>query len=429
MRTKTRVVREVARKAEMPRFRRGKERPSIRNRKAQDDEEMPFEDDMPLDDEFDDIDLDEILEMDEDAFEPVDEDEVGECPPGCVPAPVKDDEEAVDEEEEEGEEKEEGDEKEEGEEDEKEEEKDSEEKEAAVAPKTEAEPKKEAATEPVAEPVKDVFAALYSTDEINSIEHDAEMAMYYHEDPEDPHYIVIANGKPLGEIHRKDLNLDDSNKALFSAEEFPKHVMASISELGLANCVDSLNMRYYGAKVTDAAAQGRADAMLTAAMKGEVQVKLAELKTKLLDNVKLAMDASLKNVFLDNPLRDALRARIASLGAPDAVAVELIEDAMQAAGGKYFGMLVDQANEWMGFEPEALKQMEKTIHSARYASPAERGMEIDHAIPQQPNKVPMIRTMAPRQAAAQQPDETTNRSLQSLKSGLIRSSTILRGRR
>ena len=384
-RRRTRSVR----KAEMPRFHRGRRPGQPRTRRAQDgEEEMMLEDE-----EFSDIDLDEILDMDEDAFEPVDEDEVTECPPGCVPAVEVEDE--VEEEENEGGEEDEG-----GEEEE-----EDETKEASV---------------------KGVFAALYSDKEIQTIDKNAEMAMYFHKDPQDPHYIVIANGKPIGEIHQADLNLDENNKALFSAEDFPKHVMASISELGLANCVDSLNMRYYGAKVTNAAAQGRADAIVTAKMASEIQTKLASLKSQLLDNVRLAMDASLKNVFLDNPLRDALRTRIAQLGAPDAVAVELIEDAMQAAGGKYFEAMLNQADEWLGFEKEALAQVEKTIRSARYASPAERGLEIDHAIPQAHNKVPMIQT-APRQAAVQPSEPDVGE--RALKSSLFRSSTIVRGTR
>jgi hypothetical protein len=355
------------------------------------------------DDDFVDFDLDEILEVDEDEFEPVDEmelegdefadeEEEFECPPGCVAA----DEEEDEEDEEEGEEKEE-----EGEDEEKEDEK--EETEASV---------------------KGMWAALYDETDVQNIRRDAEVVMLYH-DSEDPHYVVVADGRPVGEIKRSDLITDENTKSLFSTEEFPQHVIAAVDQLGFANVMPDLNIRYYAAQVTEKAAAGKAAAIVSAGMSKDIQVKLAELKTNFVKNVKLAVEASMKNVVMDNPLRDAMRAKFKGAGVPDAVIVDLFEDAMQESGDRYFQAAINQADEWLGLTPEAMVEVEKMIHKAGYVPAAER-LEIDPFIPQR-KAAPVMRTMAaPRDAA---PVDEFEHSASAIKRGLLKSGTATRGTR
>lgn len=394
-----RARRPVGRRAEMPRMRRGEE-----------DEyaDMDLDSILGVDDEFggefgDELmDDDEIVEVDEEEFEEF------ECPPGCVPAKDVEDEEAEGEEgDEEGEEKDEEDKE---DEDEKEEEK-AEEKEAAVATSK----------------VKGKWTMLHSEDEINGIDRNAEVAMLYHAS-DDPHYVVVVDGKPMGEIRRSDLITDDATKDLFSTEEFPQHVTAAIQQLGFANVAPDLNIRYYAAKVTDKAAQGKAEALMTTAATQTIQTKLAELKNSLIHNVKLAMEASIKNVVLDNPLRDAVRAKFKTAGVPDAVIVDLFEDAMQDSGAKYFEAMLDQADEWLGYEKDSMAQVEKMIKKAGYVAPQARGLEVDPFVPQR-NTMPALRTMAPapqRQAAA--PTDDMDSSAQAIRRGLLKSGSITRGR-
>lgn len=338
-------------------------------------------------DEFD-IDLDEILDVEEDEIEEVPEDE---CPPGCVPAEeveeeVEELEEAVEEAEEEDREKE------------------AQDEEVAEEVVAEAEEEPEEPTEAtLEEPVTEdppaveqrMWAPLYNKDDLDRVTADAVVDLWLHEDEVDPHYIVLANGRPIAEIRRSDLKLDDDSQGLFTQAIFPQGLTENIEKMGLKPILDEIGARYYADQVTHNAAEATAKAEVAADMESAYQERLAELKRKLLDNITLAVEGSVKNVFLKNPLRDAVRKAFIGLGIPDAVIVDLFEDAMQRSASEYFKTIIDQADEWMGFEKEALAQVKKAITQAEYSHPADRGLPIDPMLETRQADIPARSVSAP----------------------------------
>lgn len=405
------------RQAEVPRFTRGRRggrsRSSMgrdrdygtRSRYSEDEDELP-----PMDDEFMDIDLDEILEVDEDEIEEeLLEDEGGEaCPPGC--APVEDEGEG----EEEGEEKEvEDEDAEEKDEDGEEEEDEGEEKEASAKPAT-----------------KSKWAPLFTEADVKTLESVQDVALYPYHNGDDPHYVVIANGKPLGEIHLADIEVDADSAELFYDDAFAQGVTDTIEQLGLHNTLDDMNIRYYAAQVTEQAAANAAKHQVQADLETAYQSRLAELKQDFTNNMLLAAEASLKNVFLKNPLRDAIRQNFRGAGVPDAVIVDLFEDAMHTAGADFVNNLITKADEWLGYERDAMNQVEAAIKEADYSHPAERGLQIDPSNPEPevtaaPKSVP-LRSAAPRYSTAA-PQDDASADEESIRNFLRSAGTIRRG--
>lgn len=380
-----------SRRAEVPRFTRGRkggrmsmrDRDSGRSRMSQEeDEELPASED-----EFLDIDLDEILEVDEDEIE--EEFEDGDaCPPGC--APVEETEEDLDVDidvEKDEDEKSEEDDKDDKDEDDKDED-DKEEKEAKTKQPT---PKPSAKWSP-----------LFTEADVKNLESANDFAMYLYAETEDPHYVVIADGKPVGQIHMSDVVRDEDGAELFLSDDYAKGITQIVEQMGMHETLDDMNIRYYAAQVTDQAASNSAKHQVQADLEQAYQSRQAEMKQKFVNNLLLAVEASLKNVFVKNQLRDAVRQNFRGAGVPDAVIVDLFEDALHTAGADYLNGLIGKAEEWLGFESEALAQVEASIKEADYSHPADRGLQIEETeAPQaQPSRSVPLRPTASRTAHA-----------------------------
>ncbi len=213
-------------------------------------------------------------------------------------------------------------------------------------------------------------------------------------DQQDPSYSVMANGRPVGEIRESDLTEADphTRHAMFIDPAFPKGIVQAASQLGVDKVLGDLNLRYYANLVTQSQADAAAKTAVQADLEEAFQTRAASLKQNFINNVLLAVQASNKNVFVQNPLRDAIRKNFRGAGLPDAVVVDLFEDAVQTAGADYFLAMVEKADEWLGFEKEAMAQIETVINEANYSHPADRGMEIEAD----------LTTEAPRQYSAPQ---------------------------
>lgn len=370
---------------------RMEERRALRSRRSEEADENMM--DLELDD------LDSILEVPEDEIEEVEE---PECPAGCVS------EDKVDEALEEGEGEEEG-EEDEGEEGEEEDEKEKEASveagapedvvEAAVSEETEEATEVEAGTtefEP-AEAVTRVetakWAPLFTEADVKKLGNAAEVVLVPFFDQEDPSYVVLANARPVGEVRMSDLvDVDAEDRyALFTSEAFPQGIVQAAEQLGAANVLSDLGLRYFANLVTQKEANAAAKSQVQADLEEVFQTKAASLKQDFLNNVMLAVEASNKNLFVENPLRDEVRNSFRNAGVPDAVVVDLFEDAMQKAGAKYFIAMIEQADEWLGFEKEALAQIESTIKNSSHRDVVATA---DVYTPPQQRTVP-VRTMAP----------------------------------
>jgi len=341
-----------------------------------------------------DINLDEILdedveELSEDEFEPV------ECPVGCVPEEEKEEEREEEKKEEEAEEAEE---KEESEEEEKEE------VEASVSDVSEEQGETSDTTEDVVTATNaeedvtttDRVATIVPKTALSDVDPNTINLVLHNTDK--PHYVIMASGHPVGEIHLEDMDIPEDMQDLFASDQFTNGLLDSIQHFGVSAALHDMPVRYYEDAVSVPQAEDRGRKAALQDLEEAYQRKVAAIKDEMFNKVHLAFEASLKNVLLSNPLRDAFRQAATAYGMTDSAAVEVFEQAMQTAGADYFASLFQKADEWLGFQPEAMQQIEATIREAEYSHPVDRGLEVAEE-EVQPERVASIpRTMMPKQA-------------------------------
>jgi hypothetical protein len=107
-------------------------------------------------------------------------------------------------------------------------------------------------------------------------------------------------------------------------------------------------------------------------MESAFRNRTATLKDNLMNTIALAIEASTKNVILQNPLKEALVVGMKQTGIAERGAVEIVEKAFRQAGSEYLHDLVKQAEEWLGMPDEALKQVAAMVTSADYVHPEKR---------------------------------------------------------
>lgn len=408
------------RSAEMPRMHRGRrgrpggrDRDSMRGRFSREEE--------PL------LDLDSILEVDDEELELIEEDlgeepmldepmgeEPGECPPGC--APVDDEEPAEDTEADE--EAEANDDEEAAEEETEEEDDDTKEASVDDTPALSAK-----------------WAPLYTEADIQRLDKTADVVLVPFHDQQDPSYVVLANSRPVGEIRHSDLKAPDDVtpdawRSLFVADAFPKGVVDAVENLGASAVLGDLGMRYFASQVTQRQADAAAKNQVQADLEENFQSRAAELKQNFLNNMLLAVEASNKNVFMQNALRDSVRKHFAGTGLPDATTVDLFENAMQDAGAQYFEAIVQKADEWLGFEKDAMQQVEATIRESSYTHPVDRGLPVEPEPmrERQASSVP-VRTMQEQPSRREAEVSEWDQAELQVKDVLRGAGTINRGRR
>lgn len=296
------------------------------------------------------------------------------------------------------------------------------------------------------------WAPLFTEQDVARLDRAAEVTLVPFLDQQDPSYSVLANGRPVGEIRESDLTEVDpqDRRAMFADPSFPKGIVQAASQLGVDKILGDLNLRYYANLVTANQATSAAKTAVQHDLEEAFHVRASTLKQDFINNVLLAVQASTKNVFVQNPLRDAVRKNFREAGVPDALVVDLFEDAVQTAGADYFLAMVNQADEWLGFEKEAMAQIESTINSAQYSHPVDRGMEVEADVhtaqpagqlvagaPPSMTRLPALapQTMQPqpqRQATTQQPDQlvaTDDQAMDAVKNVMRNTSSLLRGTR
>ena len=316
------------------------------------EDEMPMEGegDFAMEDlELEDLDFGDLPELDEEEVE-----EVAECPPGCVPESEADDDE---EGEEEGEE----------EEAEGEEEEDEEEEEEAEGEEEEEEAKEASVTADA-----DNFAYVLAEDQFDSMDaRDLDFPIYDSEG-ENPHYLVLHKGEPVAKIALQDQEMPEDHRGPFLSEKYVRTLQGSIERVGMADTLQNVNAKVYAA----AASRGKiADEMKTAAkseMDAAFRNNVANLQDNLLNTVTLAIDASVKNVILENPLKEALVVSMRKAGVSERGAVEIVESAFREKGTEYFQSLARTAEEWMGMPDEAYKSITSMVSTAGYVHPEDR---------------------------------------------------------
>ena len=184
-----------------------------------------------------------------------------------------------------------------------------------------------------------------------------------------PYYIVELEGHPFGELHLADIDTTEGLRDVFMSDTFTQGVRETVAACGPANAFETLGVRYYAAETRENEAILRAKAEIATHADASYKQRAASLKGNLLATLHLAMEASRKNFILENPLKDSLVENMRKAGMQERVAIDIIEDAFVKSGGEYFQAMIKQADEWLGWDADALKQIESAVTKMSYVHP------------------------------------------------------------
>jgi hypothetical protein len=197
-----------------------------------------------------------------------------------------------------------------------------------------------------------------------------------------PYYVLWINEKPVGELHEADLDLDDAGKDTFRSAQYVSGVRGVIQQFGAVEALRDLKLRYYAASTQENDAIKRAKTEIAQDADAAFRKRVATMVNDMFSTMNLAFQASQKNFILQNALKDAVVENFRSAGVPEGVAIDLIEDAFTKAGPEYFKAMLNKAQEWLGYEPEALRQIEAEVTAMQYRHPRDQfGSQINDEIP------------------------------------------------
>ena len=376
---------------------RGNGRPTIKRKRmqqtsersmkpmaAEDDDFMPEleGEDMGMEDmDLEELDFGDLPELGEEEIE-----EVSECPPGCVPEAEAEEDEEEDEEEEEGEEEDE--EEEGGEEEEEEEEEDADKKEAMV-----------------------FVLAEDQFDHVDSRDLDFPI---FDPEGENPHYLVLHQGEPVAKIALQDQPLPEDHRGPFLAEKYTHTLRNSIDRVGLADTLSAVHAKIYAAQGYKSKIANEMKTAAKADMDQAFKVNMANLQDNLLNTITLAIDASVKNVLLENPLKESLVLGMRKAGVSERGAVEIIEHSFRDKGPEYFQSLMHKAEEWMGMNDESQRQIAAMVSTSNYVHPADRmsdySFEDEEELNEGPETVDVVPRNVPVRAVASQQEHMSRRT-------------------
>jgi len=193
--------------------------------------------------------------------------------------------------------------------------------------------------------------------------------LLYGDKTENPHWVVLASGRPVAEIRLADQEEPEKIARIFVTEKYAEGVREAAKQFDLAQVLDGVRARPYVASVDGAEAFKKVEA--SANKKAEVELRKAKaaLRDDALNMLNLVVVAQTKNFLTDNPLKGELFSRMTESGISERQAVAIIEAAYQSSAPSHFETCFKQAFKWMDLQPEALAELEEQIKGLSHRTP------------------------------------------------------------
>lgn len=193
--------------------------------------------------------------------------------------------------------------------------------------------------------------------------------LLFGEQTENPHWVVLANGRPVAELRLEDQEEPAKIAKIFVTETYAHGVREAASQFPFTEVLSSLNARPYMASVNGAEAFKRIEAAAADKSKAELRLAKSELRDNALNMLNLVVVAQTKNFISDNPLKGELFDRMTESGIQEKQAVAIIESAYQAKASAHFEACFKQAFRWMDLQPEAFAELEEQIKGLNQRTP------------------------------------------------------------
>lgn len=185
-------------------------------------------------------------------------------------------------------------------------------------------------------------------------------ASLYGKGTSNPHWLIVADGRPLGEFQFADAD-PSLTVDLFTSETYGDSVLKAMSSEGPAKIFASLKGRTYVAAVNKSAAMAELRKQVAASGDDSLRVARAEVRANLMNAVGLVLKAHKKNFLQANDLKAELHEQMSSVGVDPATATHVIETSWQNGAQPYFEATFDQAQEWMDLPIDAFAAIAKQV--------------------------------------------------------------------
>lgn len=192
------------------------------------------------------------------------------------------------------------------------------------------------------------------------------------EDTSTPHWLVFANGEPVGKIpHTAFSHYNDPKGAMyFKSAQYMETLKKAAKVEPLIQVLTTAKAELYAAKVAELDAYR---ALETKAVK-TASAELAKDRTQVIDTYRnmlnLVVAGMNQNYIPSNPLKFALFEEMTRVGVQDPSSA--IETAFRNAGAQHFDMMFNQAEQWMGFSPQAQEDVRRQIEGMGHRAPVAR---------------------------------------------------------
>lgn len=230
--------------------------------------------------------------------------------------------------------------------------------------------------------------------------------LLYGSDQENPHWVVMASGRPVAEIRLEDQEDHARIAKLFVTEKYAEGIREASKQLDFAEVLEGVRARPYIATVASSDAFKQVQQSVTASATQDLRQAKARLRDDTLNMLNLVVLAQTKNFIQENPLKAELFQRMASAGIDDQQAVSIIEASYQAKASDHFDQCFKQAFKWLDLQPEAFSELEEQIKGLNTRTPV---VAASNSVPSAPriHNVP-IETRSASFASAEEGDDKSS---------------------
>ena len=193
--------------------------------------------------------------------------------------------------------------------------------------------------------------------------------LLYGDTTENPHWVVLASGRPVAEIRLADQEEPEKIARIFVTEKYAEGVREAAKQFDLAEVLNGVRARTYIASVDSAEAFKKVEASAAKKAETELRKSKAALRDDALNMLNLVVVAQTKNFLTDNPLKSEMFNRMTESGISERQAVAIIEAAYQASAPAHFETCFRQAFKWMDLHPESLAELEEQIKGLSHRTP------------------------------------------------------------
>jgi hypothetical protein len=181
----------------------------------------------------------------------------------------------------------------------------------------------------------------------------------YNAGEDSPHWVVLAEGKPLAEINLADQENPEKIKKAFVTDEYAQALVQNAKRMPIKQLLAAVRARPYVATVKSTEIFASIDKRYKQESHEAFQKKAAGYRDDLSSMMMIVAEGQRKNFIMESPLKEALFQQLKKAGVQNPVPA--IEAAFKAAFPEHLESMLKQAQKWMDLSAEAMAEIRESI--------------------------------------------------------------------